>query len=118
MHDYITLARLERAVKHAATQRGLKNADPLADLSRRLGTPDQELIALDLYQDLPKQTRLLSKDLAHKLCRCAVLSHFLDDDPNTSERYDGSNPPTTHPAIERARSRALSNGNATRRRRA
>ncbi len=99
MSNYIEHRKLDEAIRGAAERRGVPNGNPLAE-PPKLGSMDFELSALGLYHDVPQRLRVAHSEVAHQMCRAALLSGQVDDRRQCAPMTSPA--PEQHPAIARA----------------
>jgi len=80
VRSYIGLGRLAVEVRRAARRRGIKSGDPL-NFAAPMGSMNVELVAAELYLDLPNEVRSLNPDLASKMCKAVARTHASGGTP-------------------------------------
>lgn len=68
MSEYMTMRRIEQSIVSACQRRGIACGDIYADRTP-LGTPNQELLAAEVYLDLPAKLRTPE---SWQMCRAVV----------------------------------------------
>jgi hypothetical protein len=77
MSKFIKFGRITTAVRAAARAKGI-TGDPFAEVPPFLCTAGAELIAAEIFLDVPKSVRKAAPKLCMQLCRSIVHSYSKD----------------------------------------